>query len=328
MSASINAPVWFSEQDVTRLLEPAALIARLETAFRDAASGLLTEPRPLRIDAYEHGANYVAFPSYWPAAGIATTKVLTGVLGNPAKGLPKIDAVIVVMDAVTGVIRAIMDGRRITALRTAATTALACRALGVKQNGVLGLIGTGVQMRAHAETMSCIAEWDTVLVSSANDNVARADSAAASIAQLLGRPVQAASRSDLLRQSDAIVLTSMSDVPLVRPGDTKPDVVIAAVGPFHPGSTEIDPAMVRDAAIAMSDMPSRLQAQWSKSRSELGRNFDDLVDMQASIAGNLPLSAKGLRIFLSDGRSIEDLAAASLVLEAAAVGGFTGLQLA
>ncbi|CAH1691723.1 Ornithine cyclodeaminase [Hyphomicrobiales bacterium] len=327
MTAQMTAPVWFSEQDVTRLLQPAALIARLEAAFKDAAAGLLTEPRPLRIDAYEHGANYVAFPSYWPAAGIATTKVLSGVLGNPSKGLPKIDAVIVVMDAVTGTIRAMMDGRRITALRTAATTALACRALGIRPTGVLGLIGTGVQMRAHAETMSCIAEWETILVASANDDMDRAASAAASISELLGSRVQAAPRAKLLRRSDTIVLTSMSDTPLISPGDTKPDAVIASVGPFLPGSTEIDPALVGSAAIVMSDMPSRLQNHWSKSRSELGRQFDDVIDMQPAITGDISPSAKGIRVFLSDGRSIEDLAAASLVLEAAAETGFKGLQL-
>ncbi|SMF34654.1 ornithine cyclodeaminase [Xaviernesmea oryzae] len=323
----MSAPVWFSEQEVTRLLQPAALIARLEAAFKDADAGLLTEPRPLRIDAHEHGANYVAFPAYWPAAGIAATKVLSGVLGNPAKGLPKIDAVIVVMDASTGRIRAIMDGRRITALRTAATTALACRTLGIKPNGVLGLIGTGVQMRAHAETMACVAEWETILIASANEDMERACGASAAISALLGRPVQAVSRSELLRRSDTIVLTSMSDVPLVRSEDVKPDAIVASVGPFHPGSTEIDPALVRMATAVMSDMPKRLQDQWSAASAELGGHFDRLVDMQAAIADGGSPAHQGIRVFLSDGRPIEDLAAASLVLEAAEANGVKGMEL-
>jgi len=323
----MSAPVWFSEQEVTRLLQPAALITRLEAAFRDADAGLLTEPRPLRIDAHEHGANYVAFPAYWPAAGIATTKVLSGVLGNPARGLPKIDAVIIVMDAVTGRIRAMMDGRRITALRTAATTALACRTLGIRPNGVLGLIGTGVQMRAHAETMTCVAEWETILVASANEDMQRAACACASISALLGRPVQAVLRSELLRRSDAIVLTSMSSTPLVRSENIKSDAIVASVGPFHPGSTEIDPALVRMATAVMSDTPKRLQDQWSAVSAELGGHFDHLVDMQAAIAGRISPAHEGIRVFLSDGRSIEDLTAASLVLEAAEANGVKGLEL-
>jgi ornithine cyclodeaminase/alanine dehydrogenase-like protein (mu-crystallin family) len=323
----MRGPVWFSEADVTRLLSPAALIERLEAAFRDADAGLLTEPRPLRIDACEHGANYVAFPAYWPAAGLATTKVLSGVLGNPERGLPKIDAVIIVMDAVTGAIRAIMDGRRITALRTAATTALACRALGMKQNGVLALIGTGVQLLAHAETMTAIADCETIIIASAADNLERAQRSADAVSNLLGRPAIAMSRRVALAEADTIVLSTISDQPVLRLGDTGPDAVIASVGPFHPGGTELDPAVVRKASAVMSDMPSRLCDQWAAEREALGDNYDRLFDLQAIIAGSLTVQMDGLRIFLSDGRSIEDLAAASLVLEAAAAAGVEGTPL-
>jgi ornithine cyclodeaminase/alanine dehydrogenase-like protein (mu-crystallin family) len=324
----MDGPVWFSEADVTKLLAPKALIERLEAAFRDADAGRLTEPRPLRIDAFEHGANYAAFPAYWPAAGIATTKVLSGVLGNPEKGLPKIDAVIVVMDAVTGRIRALMDGRRITALRTAATTALACRTLGMKQNGVLSLVGTGVQMLAHAETMTGVASCETILVASASDNRDRAEQAAAAISDLLGRPATAMSSREALARGDTIVLSTLSDLPVLRAGDTKPDAVIASVGPFHCGGTEIDPQVVRMADLVMSDMPARLADHWSAHSEELGAHFDHLMDLQAAVSGRIALPAKGLRIFFSDGRSIEDLAAAALVLETAAAMGFPGMPLA
>jgi alanine dehydrogenase len=323
----VQGPVWFSEADVTRLLSASALIERLEAAFRDADAGRLTEPRPLRIDADAHGANYVAFSAYWPAHGLATTKVLSGVLGNPGRGLPKIDAVIVVMDAVTGRIRAIMDGRRITALRTAATTALACRALGMKRDGVLALVGTGVQLLAHAETMTSGTQAGTILIASASENLARAQASADLVCDRLGRPAVAVPRGQALAEADTIVLSTISDDPVLKPGDTKADAVIASVGPFHPGSAEIDPAVVRSASAVVSDMPARLADQWTANPTALGENYHRLADMQAVIAGRATVAKTGLRVFLSDGRSIEDLVAASLVLEAAAAAGIRGLPL-
>lgn len=323
----MSGPVWFGEAEVTKLLSPALLIDRLAAAFRDADVGQLQDPRPLRIDAYEHGANYVAFPAYWPAAGIATTKVLSGVIGNPARGLAKIDAVIIVMDAVTGQIRAIMDGRRITALRTAATTALACRTLGMKKNGVLALIGTGAQLLAHAETMTVGMDIETLLVASAGDDGARAQRAAEAVSERMGTKAVAVPRKTALGEADTIVLSTISDQPVLLPGDTRPDAVIASVGPFHPGGTELDPTVVRAASAVMSDMPGRLADHWNTERHQLGTHYEQLIDMQAAVAGRIDLPEDGLRIFLSDGRAIEDLVAASLVLEAAEETGLEGTPL-
>lgn len=309
--------VWFSEEEVTRLLEPAALMERLEAAFADSAAGLLAEPRPLRIDAHEHGANYVAFPAYWPAAGIASTKVLSGVLSNPGRGVPKIDAIIIVMDAVTGRIRAIMDGRRITALRTAATTTLALSAMGMKRDGVLALIGTGVQLNAHAETLSIDTNFEAVLVASANDNPERAAQSAEKVRELTGLPAKAVSLKEAVSAADTIVLTTIAHEPVVRLGETKPNALVASVGPFHPSGSEIDLALVRAASAVVSDRAARLKDEWTDHRGEFGRHYDGMLDLAAVLADRSLVPDHGVRVFLSEGRSVEDLAAASLVLEAA-----------
>jgi ornithine cyclodeaminase/alanine dehydrogenase-like protein (mu-crystallin family) len=322
---SATRPVWLSRKEVERFLDLTVLKERLRAAFLDIASGRAADPRPLRIDADDLAANYVGFPCHWPAVGLASVKVLSGAERNPEIGLPVIDAVIVVMDAATGRIRAIMDATAITTLRTAATTALAVDALRPPRRAVLGLIGTGAQMLAHARALA--GGIEEILVASANNALERAALSARAIALETGLAPRACLRSDVASRSDILVTTSISHEPLIRSGETKADAVVISVGPFKPGATEIDPALVSNAAVVVSDRRDRLQDVWRGAAGALGPMFEGMNDLPALLAAPPERLRPGVRVFLSEGRSIEDLAAASIVLGAAQELGGCGLVL-
>ncbi len=323
---SAPRPVWFARAETEALLDLKALRERLRAAFIDLAAGGASDPQPLRIDAPDLAANYVGFPSYWPAAGLASVKVLSGAERNPDLGLPVIDAVVVVMDAATGRIRAIMDGASITAARTAATTALAIEALGPPPAAALGLIGTGVQMIAHARAIALGGGVASILVASANDSADRAATAAREVANATGLPAQSVSRRVIAASADIIVLSSISPEPLIRRGETRPAAIIASVGPFKPDATELDAGLVAGAAAVVSDRRERLRQQWQGHEARLGSMYDGMEDLPELLAAPRAMP-DGLRVFLSDGRSIEDLVAASIVLEEATRRGVAGLVL-
>lgn len=104
-------------------------------------------PKPgihTRKDAFIH-----AMPGYLPRKRAAGMKWVAGYPGNPGLGLPSIMGVIVLNDVDTGEPIAIMDGTYITALRTAAVSALAARYLARADSGIIGAVGAGLQARYH-----------------------------------------------------------------------------------------------------------------------------------------------------------------------------------
>ena len=81
-------------------------------------------------------------------------KVVTYFQDNPEKDLPAILATIMLFSAETGKIIAVMDGSYITAIRTACASAMATKALANPQTAVLGILGAGVQARAHIQALT------------------------------------------------------------------------------------------------------------------------------------------------------------------------------
>lgn len=312
---AVDGPSWVSEDAVESLLDPGALLERLETAFRAYAAGRLIEMRPARIDDRGRACNFVSFHAYWPERGLATTKVLVGAERNPARGLPMIDAVIVAADADAGRIVATLAARHVTAMRTAATTFLAFRAMGLAPGATVGLIGTGVQMRAHAvmaRTVGC----GRLLVASANGDGTRARLAAERLSIATGLPALPLSAEAVATEADAIVLSSIAATPPVAADRFRADALVASVGSFLPGAAELAPDLVRDADIVIADWRDRLREQWRDDRQHLGPVYEGMLDLPVVLASDGRARPRGGRgVFLSDGRSLEDLAAVSLVLD-------------
>ncbi len=318
----MSGPLWFSEAEVTRLLDPVALVDGIEQALVAVHRGQLIEPRPTRIDDLGLGTNYVAFPSYWPDARYAGCKVLSGALRNPERGLPMIDAIIALTEAETGRIVAVMDGRRITALRTAATTAVAIRHLAPSKGATLGLIGTGAQMVAHAEAISAVLPIGEIEIASAGGSEARLMVAATAIEERTGRRVGTGSPADVARKSDIVVLTTLSPNPVIGSDDLRPDAVVACVGPFRPAATEMDRAALAGATMLVSDFAQRFLDHWASDPLP-----GTIHDLPAELADRRTPPTSGRRIFFSDGRGLEDLVAARLVFEASEAGTKAGLAL-
>jgi ornithine cyclodeaminase/alanine dehydrogenase-like protein (mu-crystallin family) len=101
-----------------------------------------------------------------PAAGTVGlgAKLVTFYPGNTSHHLPTHNALIVLFRPETGEPLAVMDGRLITEMRTAAVSAVATQALAIKEAKVLAVLGSGVQARSHVEALRLVHDFEEIRV--------------------------------------------------------------------------------------------------------------------------------------------------------------------
>jgi len=150
------------ETDVRALLAMEALIPLMEEALRAYSTGGVAQPVRLAMMVEPHAGYLGLMPAHLRAARpgpgprIQETmgaKAVTFYPRNAARDLPTHLAVVLLWDSATGELLSMMDGRLITEMRTAATSAAATRALARKDAGILAVLGAGVQARSHLEAM-------------------------------------------------------------------------------------------------------------------------------------------------------------------------------
>ena len=134
-------------------IEMAEIIQLLETAFEEKGQGRVELPPKLGIHP-GHGDNFIhAMPACIPALNSAGIKWVSTFPGNATKGLPNISGLLILNDPQTGIPIAVMDGQWITAMRTAAATAVAAKRLARPDSARLGILGCGVQGITHTEAL-------------------------------------------------------------------------------------------------------------------------------------------------------------------------------
>jgi len=133
------------------------------TAFKEKGEGRVEMPPKPGIHPGE-GDNFIhAMPAYIPGMGAAGVKWVSGFPDNPTRGLPYITGLVVLNDVETGLPVAVMDCVWITAMRTAAASAVAARHLARPDSGVLGILGCGVQGRTHVEALQTLFPIERVM---------------------------------------------------------------------------------------------------------------------------------------------------------------------
>lgn len=146
--------LYLSKSDIIKIgLEMAEIIDIVERVFQEKAKGNVEMPPKPGIhpepDAFIH-----AMPAYVPALSGAAVKWVSGYPQNPDKGLPYITGLLILNQPETGIPLSVMDATWITAMRTAAASAVAAKYLANPDPKTLAIIGCGVQGRSHTDAMS------------------------------------------------------------------------------------------------------------------------------------------------------------------------------
>jgi ornithine cyclodeaminase len=280
-------------------------------------------PRPV-VQVREVGGLLAAMPAFLPSAQILETKLVSVFPRNAARGLPSHQAVILVFDADTGEPRAMMDGTAITAVRTAAGSALASRLLARPQARVLAIVGTGVQARAHAKAVPRVRPIKEVRV--VGRNWARAAALAEEIAgglDLLAKAFELGQQA--FAGVDVICATTHSAEPVVKGEWLEPGVHVNSVG-LNPNGRELDGEAVKRALVVVETRGAALAPAPSGSNDLLWAIREGLIgeehihaEIGELISGARPgrTSPDQITLYKSVGVAVQDAVAAHLVLEAA-----------
>ena len=139
---------FFSRRDVEAAVPPGRAYEAVRDAFVAHTLGEWTMQPKLYVTNYPAG-DFRAMPAL--GGGHALLKWVTSFPGNPARGLPTVSGLVVLSDASTGLVEAVLDAGAVTALRTGAAAAIAAETLGVA--GQAAVIGAGVNGRAAATSL-------------------------------------------------------------------------------------------------------------------------------------------------------------------------------
>jgi alanine dehydrogenase len=298
-----------SQQQVEELLDLDRLIDALADAHRELSEGKASMPPRIAAFAERNGL-LGAMPAYLPSSGLACKLVS---LFPENRDRHTHQALIAVFDQTNGTPVALMDGTYITATRTAAGSALATRLLAREDVRVLAILGAGVQARTHADALRRVRDFDEVRVAS------RDPQRAAALAEEIGGTV-AESFEQAVRGADVVAATTHATEPIVLRDWLEPGAHVNSVGANPAGRGEVDPAIVRDAAVVAVEYRESTLAPPPAGASEFRDGAPDgVVEL-----GELVARSKGGRssreqitLYKSVGVAVQDAAAAALVLAAA-----------
>jgi ornithine cyclodeaminase len=162
MAASV---VVLREAEIRALLDPASCVAAVEQAFSAYAAGAAELPGVIHLDVPEEKAEIHIKAGYLHGGPGYAVKVASGFPGNPDRGLPANDGLVMVFDAQTGALAALLlDRGYVTDLRTAAAGAVAAKYLARASIDTVSVVGTGVQARLQVQLLATVRSFRSVRV--------------------------------------------------------------------------------------------------------------------------------------------------------------------
>lgn len=292
------APIILNEADVRQRLRMEDLIPAMADALRDLSAGTVLQPLRTVLSISAHNG----FLGVMPASGRALgAKLVTFYPQN--KTVPTHHAMILLFQPETGEPLAVMDGRFITEMRTAAVSAVATKLLARGDVKVLTILGSGVQARSHLEALRLVRSFTEVRVWSPRN--------AERFAQAFNvRSVH--STEEAVRGADVIVVATSATTPVLRGEWLAPGVHINAVGATRPNWRELDDEVLQRSTIYVESGEPAL-----KESGDIIAADTELIEIGEVIAGKRSgrKSADQITLFKSVGVAIEDVASAELVLK-------------
>jgi ornithine cyclodeaminase len=314
-----------SEDDLRRALPMEQAMDAVAHAFAQLSSGRANVPLRMRVPLPPGEGLALLMPAHLSGAtgseeAAFGVKALTIFPENPARfGLPAIAALVLLLDASTGVPLALLNGGYLTALRTGAASGVATRLLARPDARVLALFGAGAQALPQAWAVCVARPIERVVL--VNRTPAHAERLAAAL-RAFGPPIPpdvriAADAREALAEADVVCTATASPTPLFADAHLRPGAHLNAIGAFSPDTREIPGATVARARLVVD---SREAAGAEAGELILARG-EGLLAADAEVAelGEIVLgraagrsSLDQITLFKSVGVAVQDVAAAQM----------------
>jgi ornithine cyclodeaminase/alanine dehydrogenase-like protein (mu-crystallin family) len=293
-----SQPLFVNEEQVRNHLQMTDLIPAMEKALIDFSTGKVTQPVRSVIKVDPPGGFLGLMPALTPN-GLGL-KAVTFYPSNAEHGIPTHMATIFLVDPETGAPLAIMDGRLITEMRTAAVSAAATKLLTGPDAKVLAILGSGVQAHSHIEALRVVRKFKEIRVWSPTCEHAER------FAKEIG--ATAMSSEDAVRGADVVVTATNSKTPVLKGVWLKPGCHINAVGACRPDWHELD-----DEAMSNVVFVDSREGAMKESGDVILSGAKIYAELGEALSGKVPSRANETTIFKSLGMAVEDIAAAMLV---------------
>ena len=291
--------------NVYAALDPSGALAAVRRAFEEHARGTWFMPSKVYVPAPPDG-DFRAMPA--SGGGYAVLKWVTSFPRNPERGLPTVAGVVLLSDATTGELRALLDAGAVTALRTGAAAVLAAETLARQTAGPAAVIGCGVNGRAVARTFA--ARGRSVLLWDARPERAEA------LAEELGATV-AETREEALASDIVATVTPGAEI-LFSAGFLAAGQHVSLMGADGPGKAEIAVEELLRARVVCDEW------EQASHNGDIGRAVDagklrreDVAQLGRVLIGE-ETGRDGddeITVFDSTGLAVQDLAVAVAVYE-------------
>jgi len=241
------------ETEIRELIGPAAAYAAVRDAFVALARGQATLPGVIGFDVPAHQGEVHVKGAYLHGAPFYSIKEAAGFYGNAEKGMPVGSGLVLVFDATTGFLAALLfDNGYLTELRTGAAGALAADLLARRRVGKAAVIGAGSQARFQIEALALVRRPESVAVFSRTP--ARSAAYAREMERRIAIPVRVApSAQAAVEGSDVVITATPSRAPIVRAEWLAPGAHVTAVGADGPEKRELEPAVLVQAGKVVVD---------------------------------------------------------------------------
>ena len=294
----VNKPLFLNEEQVRQHLRMVDLTPAMEKALIDFSAGKVTQPVRSVIKIDPPGGFLGLMPALTPD-GLGL-KAVTFYPSNAERRIPTHMATIFLVDPETGTPLAIMDGRLITEMRTAAVSAAATKLLAPPDAKILAVLGSGVQARSHVEALRLVRKFEEIRVWSPTRQHAEQFAK-----EIRGKAMSA---EDAVRGADVVVTVTNSKAPVMKGSWLKRGSHVNAIGACRPDWRELDNEAMSNVVFVDSREGALKESgdvilSCAKIYAELGEALD----------GKVPTHANKTTIFKSLGMAVEDIAAAMVV---------------
>jgi len=289
-------------------------VAIVEKAFAALAGGGVVMPPILSMAIAEQHGEVDVKTAYVPGLDGFAIKVSPGFFDNPKRGLPSLNGLMVLFDAETGIVKAVLlDNGFLTDVRTAAAGAVAAKYLAPANVTTAGVIGAGLQADLQMRALKLVRDVDEVVVWARD--AAKAAAYAKRMTDELGCPVRVAESAEAcVRDAQVVVTTTPARAPLIEAGWLHPGLHITAMGSDASEKNEIAPAALAAADRFVCDRRAQSEAL-GELRSAIAAGtvpakFDELGEI---CAGTKPGRTSDDAVTICDltGTGVQDTAIAT-----------------
>lgn len=293
---------FINEAQIEAVLEWGPLMNVLEKAMIAFSAGDVAQPVRQMVQVPGHDAIIAAMPAVGEAMAV---KVVTLYHANAGTEIPTHQAVILVFDKDNGSPLAVLDGRLITEMRTAAGSAAAARKLAVTNPAVVTIMGNGVQARSHAEALAEVRHYGELRLWARNDARGRV------FAEEIGA-TYFADAEKAVRDSDIVACTTAAKEPILQGAWLKPGAFVTAVGWNTIDGRELD-----DAAMANTVIVESYDAAQDQAGNVRGSGCEIFAEIGEIYARTKAVPEGATVIYDSVGMAIMDVAVAKLAYDLA-----------